>query len=98
MIQILLNPDPRARVLLSLIRHAQAFGEQTPSGVKIHIRSEDLAAEIGADTEDVEEVLSRLRRLRIAADDKGGNLIITDVGRLLEFLEFLEMPKKFEGS
>jgi hypothetical protein len=66
--------------------------------VKIHVRSEDLAAEIGADIQSVEEVLARLRRLRIAADDEAGGLVLADLGRLLEFLEFLEMPKKFEGS
>src|ERR1700733_4933201 len=29
MIQILLNPDPRARVMLGLKRHAETFGEET---------------------------------------------------------------------
>ncbi len=29
MIQMLLNPDPKARVLLALRRHAEAFGEET---------------------------------------------------------------------
>jgi CRP/FNR family transcriptional regulator, cyclic AMP receptor protein len=98
MIQILLNPDPRARVLLGLKRHVEAFGEETPTGVKVHLRPEELAAEVGTNPGDVEEVLSRLRRLRIATDDDRGGMVIADVGRLLEFLEFLEMPKKFEGA
>src|SRR6202046_4227580 len=29
MIQLLLNPDPKARVLMGLKRHAEAFGEET---------------------------------------------------------------------
>src|SRR5438445_12845057 len=35
LVQILLNPDPRARVLLRLKRHAEPFGEAPPSGVKV---------------------------------------------------------------
>jgi CRP-like cAMP-binding protein len=98
MIQILMNPDPRARVLLGLKRHVEAFGEETPTGVKVHVRPEDLAAEVGTNVGDVEDVLSRLRRLRIATEDARGGMLIADLGRLLEFLEFLEMPKKFEGA
>jgi CRP-like cAMP-binding protein len=97
MIQILLNPDPRARVMLGLKRHVETFGEETPTGVKVHLRPEDLAAEVGTEVTDVEDVLNRLRRLRIATEDARGGILISDMGRLLEFLEFLEMPKKFEG-
>jgi CRP-like cAMP-binding protein len=98
MIQILLNPDPRARVLLGIKRHVEAYGEQTKAGVKVHVRPSELAAEVGTNPTDVDDVLLRLRRLRIVTDDPGGGMLIGDVGRLLEFLEFLEMPKKFEGA
>jgi CRP/FNR family cyclic AMP-dependent transcriptional regulator len=97
MIQILLNPDPKARVLLSLRRHAEAFGEESGAGVKVHLSANDLALEVGVDQAQVTDVLERLRRLRIAADDGMGSIIVTDLPRLLEFLEFLEMPKRFEG-
>ena len=98
MIQILLNPDPRARVMLGLKRHAETFGEETPTGVKVLLRPHDLAIEVGTNVADVEEVLARLKRLRVATSDEGGHIVIADVGRLLEFLEFLEMPKKFEDA
>ncbi len=102
MIQILLNPDPRARVMLGLKRHAEAFGDQTigPDGegcIRVHISAADLASEVGTSIVDVEEVLGRLRRLRITSE-VDGDILIADVGRLLEFLEFLEMPKKFEDG
>src|ERR1700679_2582150 len=42
MIQLLLHPDPRARVLLGLKRHAEAFGEETAVGVRIHPSVVDL--------------------------------------------------------
>jgi hypothetical protein len=93
-----LNPDPKARVLLALKRHAEAFGEVTTSGVRVHVSALDLAREVGCDETAVEAVLGRLRRLRIAAEDATGTIVIADIGRLLEFLEFLEMPRKFEAN
>jgi CRP-like cAMP-binding protein len=99
LVQILLNPDPRARVLLGLKRHAEANGEQTSSGVKVHVSPEDLAHEVGIAVEDVHDVLRHLKRVRITVEENTASgshsIVIADVGKLLEFLEFLEMPKRF---
>jgi CRP-like cAMP-binding protein len=95
LVQILLNPDPRARVLLGLKRHAETFGEQTANGIKVNVSPHDLAHEVGIDVEDVYDVLARLRRLRIASEEGDQSIVIADVGRLLEFLEFLDMPRRF---
>jgi CRP-like cAMP-binding protein len=97
MIQILLNPDPKARVLHALKRHAEAFGEETGLGVRVHTSAANLAREVGVDEQQVHDVLARLRRLRIAAEDDVGSIVILELPRLLEFMEFLEMPRKFEG-
>jgi CRP-like cAMP-binding protein len=97
MIQILLNPDPKARVLLSLKRHAEGFGEPTEAGVHVRTSPADLAREVGVGEAQVHEVLDRLRRLRIASTHPSGGILIMDLSRLLEFLEFVEMPKRFEG-
>jgi CRP-like cAMP-binding protein len=100
MIQLLMNPDPKARVLLGLKRHAEAFGEETGIGVRIHTSAADLAREVGVEESQVHDVLSRLDRLHIAAEDAiggGSAIVIMDLPRLLEFMEFLEMPKRFEG-
>ena len=99
LVQILLNPDPRARVLLGLKRHAEANGDHTSTGVKVHVSPDDLAHEVGIDVDDVVDVLGRLRKLRIATEERSSTgehaIVIADVGRLLEFLELLEMPKRF---
>jgi CRP/FNR family cyclic AMP-dependent transcriptional regulator len=100
MIQLLLNPDPKARVLLGLKRHAEAFGEETGLGVRIHSSAADLAREVGVEESQVREVLSRLGRLHIATEEEGGGgsaIVIMDLPRLLEFMEFLEMPRRFEA-
>jgi CRP-like cAMP-binding protein len=101
MIQLLMNPDPKARVLLGLKRHAEAFGEETGLGVRIHSSAADLAREVGVEEPQVREVLSRLGRLHIATEDDvpggGTAIVIMDLPRLLEFMEFLEMPRRFEA-
>jgi CRP-like cAMP-binding protein len=97
MIQILLNPSPKARVLHGLKRYAESFGEETGLGVHVRVSRADLAREVGVDPAQVDEVLARLQRLRIAAEDEMGGIVIMEVPRLLEFMEFLDMPRKFEG-
>ena len=98
LIQILLNPDPKARVMLGLRRHAETFGEAVPEGIRLNIAAPDLAREVGTEEEHVLEVVMRLQRLHIAWEDELGSIVIADIGRLLEFMEFLEMPRKFEAS
>jgi CRP/FNR family cyclic AMP-dependent transcriptional regulator len=98
LIQILLHPDPNARVLHGLKRHAEAFGEPTEDGgVRLRLSPAQLAREVGVDGEQVRDVMSRLQRLRIAEAGDGAEITITDAPRLLEFMEFLEMPRKFEA-
>jgi CRP/FNR family transcriptional regulator, cyclic AMP receptor protein len=97
MIQILMNPDPKARVLLGLKRHAESFGEDSGLGVRIHVSATDLAREVGVEDAQVNDVLVRLGRLHVAAADDDGAIVIMDLPRLLEFMELLEMPQRFEG-
>jgi CRP/FNR family cyclic AMP-dependent transcriptional regulator len=98
MIQILLDPDPRARVLRSLKRHAEnSGGAASEGGMVLRASPEDVAGEVGVDKAQVRDVLSRLRRLRVADEDEAGNIVLVDLPRLLEFMEFLEMPGKGEG-
>jgi CRP-like cAMP-binding protein len=99
LVEILMHPDPRARVMLALKRHAETFGEQTGDGIRLNVTAGALAQEVGANVEQVLAVLTRLEKLGIAVqDDADGAVVITDAGRLLEFLELLEMPRKFEAA
>jgi CRP/FNR family cyclic AMP-dependent transcriptional regulator len=99
MIQILLTPDPQARVLLGLKRRAETLGEVTAGGVRLTVSATDLAVELGTDAERVRDVLARLRRLRIAEQAEGepSEVTLLDLARLLEFMEFLETPRKLES-
>jgi CRP/FNR family transcriptional regulator, cyclic AMP receptor protein len=97
LVEILMHKDPKARVMLALARHADAFGEQTEDGIRVRTTALDIAREVGVGAEVADEVMDRLRRLRLITEEEG-SLIVADVGRLQDFLEFLEMPQKFGGE
>ncbi|MFO0659848.1 MAG: Crp/Fnr family transcriptional regulator [Polyangiaceae bacterium] len=96
LIEILMHRDVRARVMLGILRHAEGFGEQTDAGVRLRLTPTDLAREVAVDELTVDEVVSRLRRLRLAHVQDNGELIVEDVERLREFLEFLKAAQKFD--
>ena len=99
LIEVLMHRDPKARVILGLCRQAEMIGEEREDGsVWVPISRPELAAEIGLTEEETEEVLVRLRRLRIVQggdDAEGEGFTVGDVQRLQEFLEFLEMRERF---
>jgi len=97
LIEILMHRDPKARVMLALSRHADAFGEPTPDGIRIRTTAAEIATEVGVDVSVAEDVMSRLKRLRLATEEPAA-IVVADVGRLQDFLEFLEMPQKFGGE
>ena len=98
LIEILMHKDPKARVMRALSRHAEAFGEPTPEGRRVALTPEELAAQVNVDIEQVNEVIGRLRRVRVVSLEATGTFIVHDVDRLVDFLEFLEMPQKFGGE
>lgn len=96
-VQIILNPDPEARAMLGLKRHAEtltALGEGTEDGVNLLMTPDELAVEVGVTVSQVDDVLRRLSRLHIAGESGNGTIIVADVGRLLEFMEFLDVPRQ----
>jgi CRP-like cAMP-binding protein len=98
LIEILLEQDPRVRVILGLSRIAEEFGTRRADGVFIPTSTEELAGQIGLDEGQVIEVMARLIRLRILHAVPEGGWIVHDPARLQEFLEFLEMRDKFGES
>ena len=97
LVEILMHRDPKARVMLALSRHADAFGEPTADGIRIRTSAADIAREVGVDVTVAHEVVARLRRLRLITEE-AGVILVADVGRLQDFVEFLEMPQKFGGE
>ncbi|WP_437681056.1 Crp/Fnr family transcriptional regulator [Sorangium sp. So ce131] len=100
LVDILMHRDPKARVMLALARHAEAFGQHTPEGIRIRTSAADLAREVDVDLAIVDEVMARLRRLKLLADGPPARaaIVVTDLQRFLDFIEFLETPQKFGGE
>jgi CRP-like cAMP-binding protein len=89
-----MHRDPKARVLLALVRHAEEYGEATEQGIVLRSTGEDLAKQVGADVEVADQLLGRLRRLRLLQVTSDGRQLVPDLSRLEEFIEFLEQPKQ----
>jgi CRP-like cAMP-binding protein len=94
LIEILMHRDPKARLLLAMSRHAEAFGEPHPEGILVRTSAEEIAREVGVEQTVAADVGQRLQRMRLVKAVADG-IIVADVTRLHDFVELLEMPQKF---
>ena len=105
-VELLLLPTPNHRVVQCLRQMAeeqiQLAGAAVNAGTAILVpkRVEAIAARVGLPVHEVIEVVDRLRasRLVLLAEDAGidgDGFIVPEVGRLLEFLEFLNLKDRF---
>jgi CRP-like cAMP-binding protein len=92
-IENLMLKDHNSRVVHCL-SHLAAKGREVPGGILVEVDAENLSQKIGLEPEQVNEVLSKLLKAKLIRQIEGG-LLIHDVNRLREFLEFLEMKEKF---
>jgi CRP-like cAMP-binding protein len=107
-IELLLLPTPDHRVVQCLRHLAEEqmalLGAQHHAGTAILVPklAADIAERVGLPIGEVGEVLARLRtaRLVLLARDAGLDMdgfVVPEVGRLLEFLEFLSLKDRFSG-
>jgi CRP/FNR family transcriptional regulator, cyclic AMP receptor protein len=105
-VELLLLPTPNHRVVQCLRHMAEEqmalAGTQFNAGTAILVPKavDDIATRVGLPVHEVMEVVDRLRaaRLVLLAEDagiEGHGFIVPEVGRLLEFLEFLNLKDRF---
>lgn len=105
-VELLLLPTPNHRVVQCLRHMAEEqillAGQSVQPGTAILVpkRVEDIAVRVGLPIDEVIDVVDRLRaaRLVLMAQDagiEGDGFIVPEVGRLLEFLEFLNLKDRF---
>lgn len=88
-IDILLQPDPRRRVVLGMARAADEFGVPGASGVDVPTAAAELSQEVGLPERDVQAVIDRLVRVRIITPRENGRWTVEDPARLHELLGWL---------
>ena len=93
-IENLLFKDHNSRVVHFLANIATKEGRQTQDGTAVDLPVGDIAAKVGLEQERVDEVIGRLLRAKLVRITEHG-LLIHNVPKLREFLEFLEMKEKF---
>ncbi len=107
-VELLLLPTPNHKVVQCLRHMADEqillAGANVAVGTAILVpkRVEDIAVRVGLPVHEVIEVIDRLRasHLVLLAQDAGidgDGFIVPEVGRLLEFLEFLNLKDRFDS-
>ena len=100
LIEILMHQDPRVRVMLgALALRRDVRASRTGEGIAdSHRAPRDLADEVGVERSVAEDVLDRLRGCGSLRAEPDGTLLIADVARLHDFLEFLRDAAEAAGE
>jgi CRP/FNR family transcriptional regulator, cyclic AMP receptor protein len=98
LIDVLMRRDPRARVVLGIAREAEHHGQPHGSGsTLVRFDRDGLAAHLALIREEVDGVLPRLLRLGLIEEVPEG-IVVPDVARLYEFLDFLDTQNAGGGG
>jgi len=93
LVEILMQRDPKARVLLALSRHAEAAGAGVQSEeIEVRTNPTEVASEVGVEVSVAEELFARLRGLKLIRQEAETAVVVTNLARLRDFIEFLEEP------
>jgi CRP-like cAMP-binding protein len=93
-VEVLLLQDLNHRVVHHLRHLARTRGTQDGPGVRVGATVDDIAEMVGAKFEDVDACLRRLEQAKMFYREND-QVHIAEVGKLDQFLEFLEMKENF---
>lgn len=93
-VEVLLLADLNHRVAHHLRQLAAMSGVSDGPGVRVDVSVDELAGYVDATVAEVEAVLDRLARAHLV-DRELGSIHIAEIGKLDQFLEFLEMKRRF---
>ncbi len=98
-VEVLLLRDTNHRLAHYLRRIAEGNAVREGAGLRVDLTIEEIADRIGLDKAQAEDALDKLTRARLVhCNPDGKSLVIAEVGRLDEFIEFLEMKDRFGES
>jgi CRP/FNR family transcriptional regulator, cyclic AMP receptor protein len=90
LVELLLHPDVRVRVVLALTRLAEELGLQGDDGVRVPVTIDEIARAAALDERDVEPVLHRLASVRMLSSLPDGGFAMPTPARMREFLDFID--------
>jgi CRP/FNR family transcriptional regulator, cyclic AMP receptor protein len=93
-IENLLLGDANSRVVHAMLKLCEGSPADAAGSRVLATDAEDLGRRTGVEDAKVIEVLARLERSRLVAKGERG-LVVADVQKLAEFLEFLEMRERY---
>jgi CRP-like cAMP-binding protein len=93
-IENLLLGDAQSRIVHALLQRTQGLGHGVDGGVVVVVSVGELADRTNVDREKAEETLARLHRSQLVVPHPSG-LLVPDVQKLGEFLQFLKMRERF---
>jgi len=95
LVAILMEGDPRVRVVLGLIRLMEIEGVSGKDGISFYIDTKDFATQIDVGLEVVHSIFKELTDKGIMFVNEGGSLVVKRPDELEEFYRFLELARKF---
>lgn len=93
-VDILLRTEPNHRVVFALRAQAERSGRPEGPGVKVSWTMDTLAQRVGLPLSEVRQVVERLAHARLVSPEPDG-FLIPQVGRLRDYLDFLDAKEKF---
>jgi CRP-like cAMP-binding protein len=101
-IELLLLKDANHRVVQCLRQLAEEHPPTEHGAVHLPVRDRDIAQRVALPEREVADIMDRLAMARLVmrggdAGIDGPGYVLPEVGRLLEFLEFLELKERFGG-
>jgi CRP-like cAMP-binding protein len=93
-IENLLLRDPASRVVHFLLQNAQKRGIDTPRGKLVPLNPAELHGRMGVSSAEVSQSLEKVAKARIIQIVPEG-VLVPDVGKMQNYLEFLEMKERF---
>ena len=92
LIEVLMQKDPRAKVVMGLTQQARACGVRAEDGVALPITTVDLAKIVDLEPEVVGDILAQMADMRLLEIQVDGTIRMADMDGLATFVDFLETP------
>ena len=90
LVELLLHPDARVRVVLALTRLAEELGQHGEDSVALPVTVDEIARAAALGEAEVGAVLDRLARVRMLSALPDGGFAMPTPAKLREFLEYID--------